>query len=207
MKAIIFLFLAAVFAGVIALYGLFGEDTSENQSGTDSVSETVVVDEVEQDSDKQIFSGEGTLQQVQALGVAVECLISYDSPDLLTPVIGTYFVNGKKIRGDFEMVVPELGGSMLSSVIFDDDGVSYFWSVIDGVSYGAKISGDMDDNVESDSVREPVPDDVNVSYECKEVSEIDNSIFEPPSDVLFQDVSNVLDSGMEYGTIYEEGEF
>ena len=202
MKVIISLVIVAVLVGAVALFGLVGGNSEQDVSGT---TEAVEMADQAEESKLQTFLGEGSLLDVQNFGVNVECRISYDDPELLNPVIGTYFVSRGRIRGDFQMNVPELGGETVSSIIVSDD-MFYSWSNINGESYGVKFAADTP-NMDNSVVKEPVPSDARVSYDCTEWRTVDNSIFEPPSEVLFQDMSNLMNSGMEYGTIYEDGEF
>lgn len=205
MKKVIFLLVAAVILGGIALFGLIGLDSTDSKNISDS--RGVVADTEETiETEFQTFVGEGSLIDVQNFGTDVECRISYDDPELLEPVIGTYFVSSSRVRGDFQMNVPELGGETVSSIIFKDE-MFYSWSNINGELYGVKARAESSTEVDTNAIKEPVPSDARISYDCKEWKVVDGSIFEPPSEVLFQDVSNSLKSGMEYGTIYENGEF
>ncbi len=73
--------------------------------------------------------------------------------------------------------------------------------------YGIQMSLEGDENDEIVGSNEPVARDEMVDYSCTVWTNIDKSIFEPPSTVLFRDPSMLMQEGMEYGTIYEEGEF
>lgn len=204
MKTVLFLLVGAVIVGGLAVFGLFGGEvsTQNQQSGNTPAIQAEEVSDV----DLKTFAGIGTLEELQGLGTNVECTISYEAPELEQPVNGTYFVSGENIRGDFELFVPEFGGSSLSSVIFTRD-MFYSWSEIVGETYGVKMSVDMLNGSDGTGAQEPVPPDVDVAYDCIEWVNVDLSIFEPPSNVLFRDVSQLLQGGMEYGTVYEEGEF
>ncbi len=204
MKAIIFLLIAAVLVGGFALYGLFGGSGPANKIETDAVVE--VTEEFDTAEEQHVFRGKGNLLEVQKLGVNLECSISYNALDMSEPLVGTYFVSRERIRGDFEMIAPELGDNIVSSMIFKDN-MFYSWSVIDGDAYGVKVGGSFTDGLDNEMVKSPVPSDARVTYDCKEWKEIDGSIFEPSNEVLFKDMSKASDSEMEYGTIYGEGEF
>ena len=49
----------------------------------------------------------------------------------------------------------------------------------------------------------PVALDQSVDYDCKPWNKVDGSVFEPPTDVIFRDFGSVINTGMEYGNIYE----
>jgi len=147
-------------------------------------------------------AGRGTLDNIMALAQNLECKINYQTE---VAVRGTYFTSQGKMRGDF--ITPSAQGDLLSSFIMHDN-TMYSWSEIDGKKYGlqfdlsaveaAKADGDIPET------REPVPLNAAVDYDCKPWVSFDGSIFKPPSDIIFKDFSNVLNAGMEFGTIYEE---
>jgi hypothetical protein len=149
--------------------------------------------------------GVGTLESLRLLGTAAECTINYVAEDGSAPVEGTYFVSEGKMRGDFLITSPEMEEQILSSMIMTDDQL-YVWSVIEGESYGFKAPKAT--LSESDTeVKTPIGLETNVDFKCKAWKEVDNSVFIPPNDVLFSDMSALQKAGMEYGTIYEtEGE-
>ena len=151
------------------------------------------------------FSGTGTLETLRLRGENVECAISFTPDGGAEPIEGTFFTSDGKIRGDFLVPSPDLTGQVLSSMILDGS-MMYAWTEIEGEAYGMKVdvSQFSQDGVETN---EPVSMDKEVRYECKPWLSVDNSVFIPPTDVLFQDMSQLLQSGMEYGTVYEEGEF
>lgn len=205
MKIIIPLLVAGVAVVVLFFYGLINGPSSVNKN-VDTSESAVFENELSDSNEPKEFRGETTFLGLQALGQNVECRISYDAPEQTEPVIGTYFVSEERIRGDFEVSAPELGGEVVSSIIIAD-GQFYSWSRIDGQAYGIKFDMSESEPGDESMTRQPVPNDAQVSYECTEWKNVDGSIFVPPTDVLFQDASNLLQSGMEYGTVYENGEF
>ena len=173
-------------------------------TGDNPVTETV--SSQEEKPAPEPFSGSGTLASLMNRGESLECTISYQVTN--SPAVeGTYFVNDGRIRGDFITTVPEMGGDVLSSLIMAD-GEMYSWSDIGGQQYGVKVvlSETSEAATTPQGVTPPVPNDATVVYDCRPWLIVDNSIFEPPSSVLFQDYSSVMGAGMEYGTIYNEGE-
>jgi hypothetical protein len=158
-------------------------------------------------------SGTGSLQEILAKAEDLECSISYKTAAVAIgsestaeePVTGTYFTSEGKMRGDF--ILPEALAGSVSSIIMRDN-MMYNWSVIDGEKYGMKydmttLSLDQSTG-EVPEAKGPVPVDQPVTYECKPWENVDGSIFEPPTDVLFRDVSDMKNINMEYGTSYEQ---
>ncbi len=146
--------------------------------------------------------GTGSLEMLRLLGEDLECTIIYTDSDQKTSVEGTYFVSAGNMRGDFLTPTPDLSGQVLSSMIIDDTNF-YVWTEIEGQSYGIKTDLSLPSDATLDA-REPVPLDNAVAYDCKPWKNVDRTVFVPPSTVLFQDSNELMQGGMEYGTIYEE---
>jgi hypothetical protein len=193
----------AVVVGSIALYMLFGD------SGTTAVeTETAVpVSEVE-DEAKPVstpIAGTDTLQSLLELGENLECTITYQiegEADMTTE--GTYFTSRGRMRGDF--LVESMGTTALSSMILSED-TMYSWTEIEGGKYGMKMTLSEFEATQTDETtpdaQEAVPFDAQVKYTCKPWVNIDGSIFEPPTDIIFTDYSAAMNTGMEFGTVYE----
>jgi len=205
MKNLVILGTIAVLLGGFVYYTLFTTPAYEiAQEANDSLSQ--LESEVEKVPPEPVVpeQGVGTLESLRLLGASAECTISYTpTGSSSAPVEGTYFVNKGMMRGDFLTDSPELGGQILSSMIMTDDQL-YVWSEIAGKSYGFKTpKGTLSES--ENNVNTPIGMDTDVDYQCKSWKEVDGSIFIPPSDVLFNDMSALQRTGMEYGTIYEEG--
>lgn len=196
-KFLLLSIVGAVVVGSGAVYFLLNDrPVAEVQS-----TEKNEVEKIEETKNEPV-AGRGSLKNILALAQNLECTIDYETQ---VKVSGTYFTSQGKMRGDF--VVPSAQGDVLSSLIMRDNKM-YTWSEIQGKKYGmqfdlsevaaAREAGDIPDT------REPVPLDAAVNYDCKPWVSFDGSIFEPPSDIIFQDFSKVINQGMEYSTIYEE---
>lgn len=194
--------LAAVVAG-FAYYTLFWDQTSLPAPATEEVAVPAAADEAATTTEQEPIAGTGSLADLQARGEALECTITYTDPDAETAVEGTYFVVNEKQRGDFLTESPDLSGEILTSMIIADE-TMYTWTEIEGEQYGMQV--DLTSMAESEvDANEPVPMDAAVEYTCTPWVNVDNTIFLPPSDVIFRDLSELMQGGMEYGTLYEEG--
>lgn len=156
------------------------------------------------------ISGRAAMATLLALGRNLECRISHEVeaavPGSAVKTEGTVFISDGVIRGDF-MVAGEGGAEpIVSSMIIKDD-TMYLWSVIDGESWGMKTSVSATASTTSPQLetQEPVSLDTDVAYDCKPWIGVDRSVFVPPSDVLFRDLSTIMEGGMEYGTTFEGG--
>jgi hypothetical protein len=193
---VILLLLGAIVASVTAYIKFASEDNVDATTDTGlQVNETTLVD------DNGEFSGVGTLATLLSRNTNLECSLTYQPNDFEGAVTGSYFVSDGKVRGDFIVPAPELGGTVITSMIMLAD-VTYIWSEINGQLFGTKTTHVAQDGIET-SINTPVPTDADVKYICKPWAGLDNSVFEPPTDVIFQDTAKLMEAGMEYGTIYE----
>lgn len=159
------------------------------------------------------ISGRAAMVTLLALGRNLECRISHEVEaavqDSAIKTEGTVFVSEGALRGDF-MVADEGGAEPILSSMILKDGTMYLWSVIDGESWGMKTivsaapSGASTETVQLET-KEPVRLEDDVSYDCSPWVGVDRSVFVPPSDVLFREMSTIMEGGMEYGTTFEGG--
>lgn len=188
-------------AGAYAMYSL-----SKKNDEVKSVQETNTENEVETVKSSASMSGKDSLTALMQRGENLECTIKYDSSELSEgSVEGTYFTSRDRIRGDF--TTSNSGVDSVSSIIMRDSTL-YSWTEIEGEKFGMKISMDtLEDSKSSENkleAKEVVPLDSPVTYDCKEWKNLDGSIFEPPTDVIFKDFADIKSTGMEFGTSYEE---
>ena len=194
--------IATLLVVTFAYFWLFSD--SELETAQREVNEAVAQLETQSES-KSLeleLNGFGTMNELLGKEKNLECQIT--TIDNTVASEGTFFVADKKIRGDFITDSPDLEGSALSSIIIVE-GTMYVWTEIAGETFGVKSQ--LQTTTETDiQTQEPVGLDERVKYACQKWEQVDQSVFLPPSDVLFQDMSAILQGGMEYGTVYEEGE-
>jgi len=155
--------------------------------------------------ERTAFAGTGSLNNLIARGESIECQITYIPNPLEPEVTGTFFVANGNVRADFLVPSPDLAGQVLSSIIFDGSAI-YVWSEINEELFGFTVATDsfMTDQSSDTS---PVPADTELQYNCLTWPAVDFTIFEPPTSVLFTDLTDFT-ATMETGLIFEEeGEF
>lgn len=151
-------------------------------------------------------TGEGSLDELLARNENLECMITYKANATSSQMMeGTLYTSNGKMRGDF--ITTDNGQEILASMIIKDN-IFYSWSMINGQKFGMKASMDQlkDSGTENGQPRAdngPVALDQSVDYDCKPWNKVDGSVFEPPTDVIFRDFGSVINTGMEYGNIYE----
>lgn len=203
-KIVILSVVGAVAVGLGALYLL-----TTDSATTSPVTETAQTETPITTPPDETQRGVASLLSLMSQARDLECTISYAPENDPTQVVtGTYFTTSGKMRGDF--IVPGMASGSVSSMIMTAD-TMYSWSEINGETYGVKFDTATMAKMQATSsteiqTNEPVAVDVPVTYECKPWTGVDRSIFEPPSDVLFRDFSEITAAGMEFGTIYEGAE-
>ena len=197
-KALIVVVIIGVIAALFAWVSIFGT-IKDAKTNTDV--EQVSVEGVGVPEGKQPFSGVDTLANLQAQGKDLECQIVYEQAGENKATEGTYFTSRGSLRGDFVIPSPDLGGTIVSSMIVGGSSM-YVWSTIGSDTFGFKSDISNETEIERN---EPVPLDAQVKYTCTDWENVDGSVFVPPADVTFKDLGAVMEAGMEYGVL--EGEF
>ncbi len=144
---------------------------------------------------EQTQIGSGSLRTLFGSGKNLSCSVSYkpvdaDSTDAYN---GTIYVSGNKMRMEFTTTADGL--SMKSNIIQDGTN-GYMW--------GSSPQGTMAIKFTVDPAQADVQKqqqfnlDQNVDYDCKNWS-VDSSMFVPPSDIQFMDMSEMMNQAMPRG--------
>src|SRR3990167_280491 len=129
----------------------------------------------------------GTLQDLFARGANLQCTFKYDDESNMTD--GIVYLSGKKMRGEFSLTQND--GKIMKSHVIRDDVYGYTW--LDGQKQGTKIKIETSEEITKDQEDEKdgelfALDNKDVDYDCKPWI-VNKSMFTPPSDVQFQDIS------------------
>jgi hypothetical protein len=203
MKYVMILGALALAVVGFAAFALFGSGPTE-PAVTSTGSAPAEVQPSDATAD-QPLTGRGSLNDLMALSADLECELRYQPSDQSASVDGTYFVSNGQMRADFLVWSAELGNQVSSMIVRSD--TTYVWSEIDGETYGMSFETALlqeGENEVADSAVVSMDDEVE--YTCRAWRNVDPSVFLPPSDVRFQDYSDLMQQGMQYGTIYEEGQ-
>ena len=153
-------------------------------------------------NDRQEIIGSETIDALRARGDALECLITYIENPLEPEITGTIFTDGGNLRGDFVVPTPDLTGQMVTSVVVDTSTV-YQWTDINGEVIGSKQPRTNDADTLARLIA-PIGLNRDVQHNCLTWPNVDRTVFNPPSDILFTEANKTPE---ETGTLYEEGEF
>ena len=183
---------------VIVLLGVFVWLKGEKPAAVVEEVEQVSVEGVGTPAGKQPVSGIDTLTALSKQGKSLECQVVLERNEIEGNIEGTYFTHEGKLRGDFMVPAPDLGGKIVSSMIVDTD-MLFVWTTINGQTIGFKSDLTVRDS--SVPTKEPIALDQAVKYTCTEWEAVDGSVFVPPATVSFTDADTSLKAGMEYGTL------
>jgi hypothetical protein len=186
-----------VIAIIIALGVFIWPRDKESATVVEEV-EQVSVEGVGTPADKDPVSGIDSLDALAKQGKSLECQILLERSDAEGNIEGTYFTHEGKLRGDFMVPAPDLGGKIISSMIVDTD-MLFVWTTIEKETIGFK--SDLTTRDKSIPTKEPVALDQAVKYTCTEWGAIDGGVFIPPTQVTFTDIDASVQAGMEYGIL------
>ena len=129
-------------------------------------------------------NGKTSLRDLMALGKSQKCTFQVEQDGVASS--GAVYVNGNKIRGDFETTVANKkeSGHMIS-----DDSFIYIWT--EGAKQGIKMEAAKDNSgINSDVPTNEVLDmDADYEYNCSAWT-AQTSMFTAPAGVTFTDLSS-----------------
>lgn len=132
----------------------------------------------------QKSSGQQTFKEL-ASGKPQKCEVKFSQDNAQSQ--GTVYVGEGKMRSDSTATMD--GKTVVSHIILDGN-VIYTW--VDGQGTGFKMPATLSEAEKSQAgQKRPVDLEQKVSYTCEDWS-VDNSLFTPPSNVIFTDFSNLV---------------
>ncbi len=147
-------------------------------------------------------SGVGTLSALLARGESLECAVQ-SARAREQSLVGTVFIDDGVLRAD--MMTDVSASTTVSSIIVKDNWI-YFWAEIAGEMIGVKFDLATVNDPEAPAVpesREVATLYEPVRYSCTQWNAVDRSVFVPPGDILFRDLSTIMEQGIEYGVSFE----
>lgn len=154
--------------------------TQEVASDLDEVSDNTSVQESEdaQSEANSIFAG--SFNDLMARGGEYKC--TFVSNTEVGTSTGTVYIDGERIRGDFQSSVQITGQNIESSMINDGE-FSYVWSSL--MNTGFKVAN-SNDKTEGESVDTGFDYDQQLDYDCQSWN-VDSSVFNLPEGVEFKE--------------------
>ena len=199
MKYVLVLGVGALLLIGLAGFYLFGGTDEISSDGM--VTKSEVVADTPESENTLAMSGRASVAQLLAAEVNLECTITYDVLNE-GEVDGTMFLADGKVRTDFLLTNPEFGQYAASVIILPE--YLYSWSQIEGSTYGVRIStSELQSTEGSADSSVPITLGDQVRYSCKDWENVDQTVFTPPTTVLFKDAAAI---DAEYGTVYKEGD-
>jgi hypothetical protein len=196
MKKILITLVLGLIAATVVGYFYFSS-LNMSQQGVD---ETMAVEEGETLTltTDETMKGQNSIMSLFKLGKSMECTFSFSSDGMRGEGTG-FFADG---NARVDSLYTGTGSAPTASYMISDasNKVMYTWTLDDGVAQGVKMaipdevpSGDVD----TESKPSPMPSqeagvtpETDVEYNCKPWT-VDNSVFVPPSDVEFMDMTSM----------------
>jgi hypothetical protein len=185
--------------GYVTIFGGSSEPTVEPVA-TDTQPITKEVIDNTEISKRDQFTGSGTIRSLYERGDSLECQITYIPNPLEASITGNMFTADGRVRADFVVPAPDLNGQTVASIIYDQPTL-YIWSEIDGETFGVKQT--RENFMGLGDTAAAIDYDTQVQYDCLTWPRVDQTIFEPPTKVLFSDVEE-MSASMEFGTLFED---
>jgi len=187
--------------GYVSIFG--GPTGTEIVPATDNALSTDATARDTQPADlpeRESFAGAGSIESLYNRNQNLECQITYIPNPLEAEISGNMFIADERVRADFVVPAPDLTGQSVASIIYDT-ATLYIWSEIDGQLFGVKqdqseFTGFGDSSAAIDYTTQ-------IQYDCLTWPAVDNTIFLPPTNVLFGDMADAT-ANMEFGIIYED---
>jgi hypothetical protein len=194
-KILITLVLGLIAATVVGYFYFSNLDMS--QQGVD---ETMTVEEGDTLTlgTDETMKGKNSIMSLFKLGKSMECTFAFSSDGMRGEGTG-FFADG---NARVDSLYTGTGSAPTASYMISDasNKVMYTWTLDDGVAQGVKMaipdevpSGDVD----TESKPSPMPSqeagvtpETDVEYNCKPWT-VDSSVFVPPSDVEFMDMTSM----------------
>lgn len=143
---------------------------------------------------------QGKLSDLLAQNTSMACSFSYADAQGQTTSSGDVYVANGQMRGDFETNMPTANPPITRTHMIKVEDVSYIWGMDGKNGYKMTITDEDVDKLQSylpkaeqstGSAARPT-DQQDASYDCRAWS-VDSTMFEPPSDIVFTDMSPMMD--------------
>ncbi len=196
MKKIIITIVVGLLAAFLVGYWYFSNLDTSMQGSEDSMpveeGETLTL------STDESIKGKNSIMSLFKLGKSMECTFSFSSDGMRGEGTG-FFADG---NARVDSLYTGTGSTPTASYMISDakNKVMYTWTLDDGVAQGVKmaIPDDVPENTTDapdTSTMAPSPDggvtpETDVEYDCKPWT-VDNSVFVPPADVEFMDMTSM----------------
>jgi hypothetical protein len=138
-------------------------------------------------------TGQDSFQSLLALGKTLEC--SFRTGDEKMPAEGTAFFDNGKMRVD--TMYTGASSSVDTANMIVTDGTMYTWSKTKEGSFAIKMPLSAIPNASAQRPQKSVSLQNKVQYDCKPWH-VDGSVFVPPADITFMDMSSMM-KGMPAG--------
>jgi len=129
-------------------------------------------------NDGQVVSA--SMKELVSLGKSLQC--TFESNTEFAKTSGVVYVADGKVRGNFRVTVSSLGDQSFDAYMIADTSNTYVWSTLTKNGFKAPIQKE----VQTQPGQEGVDYNQVLTYTCTPW-QIDQTLFVPPTDVVFQE--------------------
>jgi len=179
-KIVLGLALALIAALAVFVYSSTKKSNPLNQATVPNSESTM--------EDSGAKSVSGTIKDLIAQNVPLQCSFNHQSEAGETT--GKVYLSGQNVRGDFTMTQPD--GQTLDSFMIRKDDYAYVWG--SALPQGTKLKIEDPEDFMASSENDDQSfnlENQDVDYSCKPWL-VNSSIFNPPSDIEFVDLSETM---------------
>lgn len=166
---IVYIITTVVIAGGVYL---ITSNNSQDENNSQVIEQTTANQE-----DSQIVSA--SMKELVSLGKSLQC--TFESNTEFAKTSGVVYVADGKVRGNFRVTVSSLGNNSFDAYMIADASNTYVWSTLAKSGFKAPIQKE----VQTQPGQEGVDYNQVLTYTCTSW-QTDQTLFTPPSDVVFE---------------------
>lgn len=183
--------LIGIVAAAIILLGAGGVFLySQNKPASNQPSSTTTVGNEE----KTTSAMGSSLTELLQAGKTQECTFSYSDENGGTK--GTVYINNQNMRGDLEITTADKKVSQMNMIRKGDD--NYIWGGGFPSGTGLKMTLSADEFTSNEDSKKYFDASKKTNYDCGGWT-VDSTVFVPPSNVKFSDLSGMMQGVMKSG--------
>lgn len=167
----------------------------QKESSPAQTADTNTAVEQETGERQEIGAINGSMEELFALGQSVTCTYEHTGEAGVTEGVVYVADHDRRMRGDFTFTPTTEDGTQASGSMIVDDSTVYTWSETPEGTFGMQMSVDEMESGAVDDVDsfegENFDFTTDISYDCSPWN-VDASLFVPPADVDFMDLSEQM---------------
>ncbi|MBP9716537.1 MAG: hypothetical protein KBD51_01195 [Candidatus Levybacteria bacterium] len=176
-----------IIAAVVILAGAVGVFLYSQNKNDSEPTATVATDE-----SKETTSLESNLASILKSGKTQECTFTY-ADESGNSTSGTAYIAGQNMRTE---VTSSTNGKSSTIYVVRNEDENYIWGSDFPNNTGLKMTMSIDEYVNNEDSKKYFDPNLNAEYDCSDWT-ADTTIFTPPTNIKFQDISAMMQGVMK----------